>query len=73
MHLVFKNNLYSSQSRDIIAALWVIFNQTTHTCESTAIEVDERENIRYIFFETLTFFTRKKKQQERKQICNGDL
>lgn len=47
------------------------FNKNTHIYESNAIEIDERENIKYIFI-FIFFFTRNK-SEERKLISHREL
>lgn len=46
----------------------MIFNENTNSCENSAIEIDNRENIQDNFFLFLT----QKILLERKQISNRD-
>lgn len=62
----------ASLSQNIHAAHLATFNEITHTCLESAIEINERENFQKIFIDTFSFFTWKS-LQEQKQISYGEL
>lgn len=59
-------------SKIFMLHVWTIFNKNTHTCERSAIEIDERENLHDIFIYTSSFFTQKN-SKDRKPISYRDL
>lgn len=66
------NHVNYSLSQNIHAAHLATFNEITHTCLESAIEINERENFQKIFIDTFSFFTWKS-LQEQKQISYGEL
>lgn len=48
--------------------VWTILKKKSHTCERSAIEINEKENIQDISVDTLSFLTR---NENRFLSCTG--